>query len=188
MYEYIRHRIICYLMQHHLRLCIYTSHTYELDKLIKIIYIFPSQEVLLKFVQRLASLQNFPQNRHFESHEAIDKCNTDAHNSSIKSCKTDTNNGILINENAIYCLGDIGQTRNFIKSSDTHSEDEEAAKLTKKLPQNENHFRCELIVGANSDEQLYVYEADQNNMGSNVSRHSGKGLSGRRTQSSGMYI
>lgn len=138
-------------------------------------------------MQRLASLQNFPQNRHFESHEAIDKCNTDAHNSNIKSCSTDTNNGILINENAIYFHGDIGQRRNLIKSSDTSEADEaEAAELTKQLPQNENEFRCELIVGARTDQQLYVDEADQNNMGSNVSRHSGKGLSGRRTQSSGM--
>lgn len=40
----------------------------------------------------------------------------------------------------------------------------------------------------NIEQELYNKGEDQNNMGSNVSRHSGKGLSGRRTQSSGKVI
>lgn len=121
--------------------------------------------MLLALVRRLASLQNYSHLHYSEAHRSVDKCNTEIPNTN----KDINNSGITT---AAHNVNDCDKKR--LNGLSKSTEKTNAPSLIGKNEKNKETIKQRCDSG----------ETDIN-MGSNVSRHSGKGLSGRRTRSSG---
>lgn len=167
----------------------------------KQIYYIP-QQVLLKLVQRLASLQHYPKcnfkphhnNASINDAPPDNKCDSKLNsinksNITITNNNNNNNNNHRNNNNNLDCANlsqssDKGQLNSLpsettINNTATNRSND-VAEINQEIENTDNG------CGAKVDEYDKPI-ANESNMGSNVSRHSGKGLSGRRTQSSGMY-
>lgn len=123
--------------------------------------------MLLALVRRLASLQNYSHLHYSEAHCNVDKCNPE-----ISSTNNKDINGSVTATTAAHNVNDCDKKR--LNSLNKSSE--------------KTNVSCS--VGKNEKNQKILNQhcdsgVTDTNMGSNVSRHSGKGLSGRRTRSSG---
>lgn len=159
---------------------------------------FVLQEVLLELVQRLASLQHYPQcnfNSGLSPSVSVVAKTTEtatASDSTYSSKPLNTTNKCDYEGNYIAAsnIANNITTNNFINNENVSQIcDQDILKICSvdKNEENEQHHQqSKLIKDENSEEVEDRIEDDaENEMGSNVSRHSGKGLSGRRTQSSG---
>lgn len=133
-------------------------------------------QVLLKIVKRLASLQQQQPQQTLNNSSADEKYDVEQNNNN-----TNTTNK-SVNQIIEGLISDIQPN----EQPNTHTSNSEYIEAK----ENDNHFekliqdvRTKYSTGRNN--RLKEGKHQLNNMGSNVSRHSGKGLSGRRTQSSG---
>lgn len=132
------------------------------------------QQVLLALVRRLASLQNYSHLHYTEvPHRNVDKCNPEIPNTNnrehINSSSSSIGGTTVV---ALQNVNDCDKKR--LNGLSKSTEKTNAASLIGKNEKNK-----EIIKQSCSSGETDI------NMGSNVSRHSGKGLSGRRTRSSG---
>lgn len=133
------------------------------------------QQVLLALVRRLASLQNYSHLHYSEApHRNVDKCNPEIPN---------TNNREQINGNS----SSSGGTTTTLALQNVNDCDKKRLNGLSKSTEKTN---AAALIGKNEKNKETINQCSASgetdiNMGSNVSRHSGKGLSGRRTRSSG---
>ncbi len=126
------------------------------------------QQVLLALVRRLASLQNYSHLHYSEAHRNVDKCNPE-----------------ILNTNK-----DINSSGTTIVAHNVNDCDKKRLNGLSKSTEKTN---APSLVGKNEKNKEIIKQSCDGGetditMGSNVSRHSGKGLSGRRTRSSGKII
>lgn len=121
--------------------------------------------MLLALVRRLASLQNYSHLHYSEAHRNVDKCNPE-----IPNTKKDISNSGTTP--VAHDVNDCDKKR--LKGLSNSNEKTNAPSLIEKNEENKKIIKQSCDSG-----DIYI------NMGSNVSRHSGKRLSGRRSRSSG---
>lgn len=128
-------------------------------------------------MQRLASLQQYPR-KHFDLHEKNNstKCSAGEEQNNLSNNSNTEHNNIYTNLSK----------DNVIQNSETHIPWNllDKSEVINELYRWYNSSSDEEHLKTNHSVKCGEFNL---NMGSNVSRHSGKGLSGRRTQSSGMY-
>lgn len=124
--------------------------------------------MLLALVRRLASLQNYSHLHYSEAHRSVDKFNPDIPNTN----KDINNSDIATVAHRAHNVNDCDKKR--LNGLSKSTEKTNAPSLIGKNEKNKETIK-----------QICDSGETDINMGSNVSRHSGKGLSGRRTRSSG---
>ncbi|XP_037027621.1 uncharacterized protein LOC119068226 isoform X4 [Bradysia coprophila] len=131
------------------------------------------KQVLLALVRRLASLQNYSHLHYSEApHRNVDKFNPEIPNTNNRE---HINGSSSIGGTTIVALQNVNDSdKKRLNGLSKSTEKTNAASLIGKNEKNKEIIKQSCASG----------ETDIN-MGSNVSRHSGKGLSGRRTRSSG---
>lgn len=174
------------------------------------------QQMLLKLVKRLASLQH--QQQPSNTNQIIDELVNSGSSDQANDNDNGTANSISSSRDLVARLGtnnngvdSNNNNNNHINNGGGVSVSNNSSKkrfFTNNIINNTNYQRvyqdgsdkidCITTsltssypnkIGSNHANALNVTPNNQpaNNMGSNVSRHSGKGLSGRRTQSSGLF-